>query len=121
MAIKGYIVSVLLLCLFSPSLGFAQNKVVVIPLVSTVGTATPADVVKGKTFSSSAGEGLTGALELSPAAQSYKNSNEMIFNLIPAGGPFTMGSPSTAASRLAVPEATAPASQAARICGKSPR
>ncbi len=36
MIIKGLIVSALLLCLLSSSLGFAQNKVVVIPLMEEV-------------------------------------------------------------------------------------
>ncbi|HHL33604.1 MAG TPA: formylglycine-generating enzyme family protein [Desulfobulbaceae bacterium] len=71
----------------------AADRVVVIPLGGTVGNATAADVVKGKTFSSkAAGKGVTGTLVLPPTAQTYTNSIGMTFNLIPAGI-FTMGSP----------------------------
>ena len=71
----------------------AADRVVVVPLGGTVGNATAADVVKGKTFSSkAAGKGKTGTLELPPCAQSFTNTNGMTFNLIPAGT-FTMGSP----------------------------
>jgi formylglycine-generating enzyme required for sulfatase activity len=71
----------------------AADRVVVVPLGGTVGNATAADVVKGKTFSSrAAGKGVSGTLELPPTAQTYTNSNNMTFNLIPAGT-FTMGSP----------------------------
>ncbi|MCL7489649.1 MAG: formylglycine-generating enzyme family protein [Desulfobulbaceae bacterium] len=70
----------------------AQTKVVVVPLGGSVGDAVAADVVKGKTFSSKAGKGLTGTLEQHPMGQTYTNSNGMTFNLIPAGT-FTMGSP----------------------------
>lgn len=48
---------------------FANDKVVVIPMESAVGNAVPGDVVKGKTFSSEAGKGLTGTLELPPAPE----------------------------------------------------
>lgn len=44
----------------------AQSKVVVVPLGGAIGNAVPSDVVKGKTFSSKAGKGLTGTLELPP-------------------------------------------------------
>ena len=71
----------------------AADKVVVIPLGGTVGNATAADVVKGKTFSSkAAGKGATGTLEQHPMGQSYTNSIGMTFNLLPAGT-FIMGSP----------------------------
>ncbi|WP_446010640.1 formylglycine-generating enzyme family protein [Candidatus Electrothrix sp.] len=71
----------------------AADRVVVIPLGGTVGNATAADVVKGKTFSSkAAGKGATGTLEQHPMGQSYTNTIGMTFNLIPSGT-FTMGSP----------------------------
>jgi formylglycine-generating enzyme required for sulfatase activity len=71
----------------------AADKVVVVPLGGAVGNAVAEDVVAGKTFSSkAAGKGATGTLELPPTARSYTNSNNMTFNLIPAGT-FTMGSP----------------------------
>jgi membrane-bound ClpP family serine protease len=48
----------------------AADKVVVIPLGGTVGNATAADVVKGKTFSSkTAGKGASGTLDLPPTMQ----------------------------------------------------
>ncbi len=75
------------------STAVAADKVVVVPLGGTVGDATAADVVKGKTFSSQVtGKGVTGTLELPPIAQSHTNSIGMAFNLIPAGT-FAMGSP----------------------------
>ncbi len=77
------------------SLATAAERVVVIPLGGggATGNATSADVVKGKTFSSTAGKGLTGTLEQHPMAQTFITpSYSMIFNLIPAGT-FTMGSP----------------------------
>ena len=86
-----YPVAILTVCL-SISLAAAQNKVVVVPLGGAVGDAVPSDVVKGKTFSSKAGKGLTGTLELPPGAQTFTNIIGMTFNLIPAGT-FTMGSP----------------------------
>lgn len=46
---------------------FANDKVVVVPMGGAVGNAVPGDVMKGKTFSSEAGKGLTGTLELPPA------------------------------------------------------
>jgi uncharacterized protein (TIGR02145 family) len=49
---------------FSLSIAEAQNKVVVIPMGGAVGDAVPSDVLWGKTFSSKAGKGLTGTLEL---------------------------------------------------------
>jgi hypothetical protein len=53
----------------------AADKVVVVPLGGTVGNATAADVVKGKTFSSeAAGKGVTGTLEQHPMGKSYTNS-----------------------------------------------
>jgi formylglycine-generating enzyme required for sulfatase activity len=79
--------------LLTTASAIAADKVVVVPLGGTIGDAVASDVVKGKTFSSkAAGKGVTGALELSPTSQSYSNSNNMTFNLIPAE-PFTMGSP----------------------------
>jgi formylglycine-generating enzyme required for sulfatase activity len=83
----------LLLVVFCSSSVFAADKVVVIPLFGSArGNAVPSDVVAGKTFSSSAGEGLTGTLEMPPCALGYTNSIGMTFNLLPAGT-FTMGSP----------------------------
>ncbi len=71
----------------------AHEQAVIIPLGGTVGNATAADVVMGKTFSSkAAGKGVPGTLELPPTAQTYTNTNEMTFNLLPAGF-YTMGSP----------------------------
>ena len=80
------------LLLFS---GYAQaaERVVVIPLGGTVGNATAADVVKGKTFSSkAAGKGVNGTLEIRDGSVIYTNSVGMKFSLIPAGS-FVMGSP----------------------------
>ena len=76
---------------FSMTLAEAQNKVVVVPLGGAPGNAVPNDVVKGKTFSSEAGKGLTGTLELK-AGEIFTNSIGMQFRLIPAGS-FVMGSP----------------------------
>jgi len=71
----------------------AADKVVVVPLGGTVGNATAADVVKGKTFSSkAAGKGVTGTLEIRDGSTIYTNSAGMKFSLIPAGS-FVMGSP----------------------------
>ena len=55
------------------SLATAAERVVVIPLGGggATGNATAADVVKGKTFSSTAGKGLTGTLEQHPMAQTF--------------------------------------------------
>ncbi len=90
--INAFIGLVATMCMLN-SPASAHEKVVVVPLGGTVGNATVADVVKGKTFSSkAAGKGVSGTLELQPTAQSYTNSNNMTFNLIPAGS-FTMGSP----------------------------
>ena len=87
-----YYICLLLFIFFSSSV-FAADKVVVIPLFdSCSGNAILSDVVAGKTFSSSAGKGLTGTLELPPCARGYTNSIGMTFNLLPAGS-FTMGSP----------------------------
>ncbi len=70
----------------------AADRVVVIPLGGTVGNATAADVIKGKTFSSkAAGKGVTGTLDLK-VGKIYTNSIGMEFSLIPAGS-FIMGSP----------------------------
>ena len=81
----------------------AADKVVVVPLGGTVGNATAADVVKGKTFSSqTVGKGATGTLEQHPMGQSFTNSVGMTFNLIPAGT-FTMGSPDGSGSEPAEP------------------
>ena len=55
----------------SMSLAEAQNKVVVIPMAGAVGDAVPGNVVKGKTFSSFAGKGLTGTLVLPPGTQTF--------------------------------------------------
>ena len=71
----------------------AADRVVVIPLGGTVGNATAADVVQGKTFSSkAAGKGATGTLEIRDGSTIYTNSIGMKFSLIPAGS-FVMGSP----------------------------
>jgi len=71
----------------------AADRVVVIPLGGTVGTATAADVVKGKTFSSkAAGKGVIGTLKFRDGAKLYTNTIGMEFSLIPAGT-FVMGSP----------------------------
>ena len=71
----------------------AADRVVVVPLGGTVGNATVADVVKGKTFSSkAAGKGATGTLESRDGSTIYTNSVGMKFSLIPAGS-FVMGSP----------------------------
>jgi len=79
----------------------AADRVVVIPLGGTVGNATAADVVKGKTFSSKvAGKGVTGTLVRHPMGQTYTNSIGMTFNLLPAGT-FTMGSPDGSGSEPA--------------------
>jgi formylglycine-generating enzyme required for sulfatase activity len=78
----------------------AADQVVVVPLGGTVGNATAADVVKGKTFSSkAAGKGATGTLAQHPMGQRYTNSVGMSFNLLPAGT-FTMGSPSAEPGRF---------------------
>ena len=96
----GLIVSaVATTCLGLSAIADAADSVVVIPLFAgAVGNATVADVVKGKTFSSTAGKGLTGTLELAPCAQTYINSIGMIFTPLPAGT-FTMGSPDTEPGR----------------------
>ena len=61
--------------------------------LGTVGNATAADVVNGKTFSSkAAGKGVTGTLEIRDGSTIYTNSVGMKFSLIPAGS-FVMGSP----------------------------
>jgi hypothetical protein len=57
------LVAIITFCL-SMSVAEAQNNVVVVPLGGAVGDAVPRDVVKGKIFSSDAGKGLTGTLEL---------------------------------------------------------
>jgi formylglycine-generating enzyme required for sulfatase activity len=93
--IKVYIVSILIVC--AVIAGFcleatAQNKVVVIPLMGSVGNATASDVLKGKTFSSTAGEGFTGTLEIRGGSTIYTNPIGMKFSLIPAGS-FVMCSP----------------------------
>ncbi len=59
----GWVVVASMLVFLSGASAFAQG-VVVVPLGGAVGDATPADVVKGKTFSCAAGKGLTGTLEL---------------------------------------------------------
>ncbi len=46
----------------------AHEKVVVVPIGGAVGDAKATDVVKGKTFSSKEGKGLTGTLELNDAS-----------------------------------------------------
>ncbi len=81
------------ICLFNSSAS-AHEKVVVVPLGGTVGNATAADVVKGRTFSSkSAGKGVTGNLERHPMGQVFVTPWYLLtFNLLPAGT-FTMGSP----------------------------
>ncbi len=71
----------------------AADRVVVVPLGGTVGNATAADVLKGKTFSSkSAGNGVTGTLTIRDSGIIYTNSIDMEFSLISAGS-FVMGSP----------------------------
>jgi formylglycine-generating enzyme required for sulfatase activity len=86
-----WFVAVVVVFFVNYSLAIAADKVVVISLGGAVGDATVADVVKGKTFSSKMGKGLTGTMEQHPMAQSYTNSIGMTFNLIPSGI-FTMGS-----------------------------
>ncbi len=94
---KGQRYSVFPLCagvllLFS-GYALAADRVVVIPLGGTVGNATAADVVQGKTFSSkAAGKGAAGTLEIRDGSTIYTNSVGMKFSLIPAGS-FVMGSP----------------------------
>jgi uncharacterized protein (TIGR02145 family) len=53
----------LAVCL-STSFATAQNKVVVVPMGGATGDAVPSDVLEFKTFSSKAGKGLIGTLEL---------------------------------------------------------
>lgn len=78
---------------------FAADRVVVVTLGGAVGDAVASDVVKGKTFSSKAGKGVTGTLERHPMAQTFVTPwYFMTFNLIPAGS-FTMGSPADEAGR----------------------
>lgn len=94
-----------LICFISVALfafsTMAANRVVVVPLGGAVGNAVSSDVVKGKTFSSgAAGKGVTGTLEQHPMGQSYTNSIDMTFNLVPAGT-FTMGSPDSTGSEPA--------------------
>ncbi len=85
---------IITILLMLPSVTSAASTVVVVPLLGgAVGNATAVDVVQGKTFSSKAGKGLTGTLELPPTMQTYTTPTySMTFNLIPAGT-FTMGSP----------------------------
>lgn len=93
--LSAYFLSAGVACtfLFICSAVCAADKVVVVPLMGgAVGNATPADVLAGKTFSSSAGKGLVGTLEPHPMEQPFTNSINMTFNLIPAGT-FIMGSP----------------------------
>ena len=71
MKFKVLLVSVFFIFILLPGINLAQNKVVVIPLISDA----PPPV-------------------LPPCAQSYTNSIGMTFNLLPAGT-FTMGSPAT--------------------------
>ena len=92
---QNYIISALCagLSLLFSGYTTAADKVVVVPLGGTVGNATAADVVKGKTFSSKAvGKGVTGTLEIRDGSTIYTNSIGMKFSLIPAGS-FVMGSP----------------------------
>ena len=70
---------------------FGHDRVVVVPLGGALGDAVASDVVKGKTFSSKAGKGLTGTLDLK-VGTIYTNSIGMEFRLIPPGS-FVMGSP----------------------------
>ncbi len=75
------------------ALGWAANKVVVVPLGGFSGDATSADVIHGRTFSSkAAGKGAVGSLKIRDGAVLYTNSIGMEFSLIPAGS-FIMGSP----------------------------
>ncbi len=78
--------------IFTCSSVSAADKVVVIPLGSAVGNAVTSDVVKGKTFSSRSGKGLTGSLKIREGSTIYTNSIGMEFSLLPAGS-FVMGSP----------------------------
>ncbi len=90
-------------CYLLPTVSTAADRVVVIALGGTMGNATAADVVKGKTFSSkTAGKGVVGTLGRHPMGQSYTNSIGMTFNLLPAGT-FTMGSPDGSGSEPAEP------------------
>ncbi len=79
----------------------AADRVVVVPLGGTVGNATAADVVRGRTFSSTAaGRGATGTLIRHPMARTFVTPiYGMIFNQVPAGT-FTMGSPADEAGRF---------------------
>lgn len=69
----------------------AETNVVVVPLGGSVGDALASDVVKGKTFSSTKGKGLTGSLDLK-VGKIFINSIGMQFRLIPAGS-YIIGSP----------------------------
>lgn len=83
------------LSILTQSYAMARDGVKYIPLVGAVGNAMVNDVMKGKTFSSKAGVGLTGTLVL-PSSKIYTNSIGMTFNLMPGGtklSKFTMGSP----------------------------
>ena len=85
-----FITGTIVFLLYSHAL--AADKVVVVPLGSTIGNATASDVLKGKTFSSKkAGKGATGTLEIRDGSSIYTNSVGMKFSLIPAGS-FVMGS-----------------------------
>ena len=65
----------------------------VVPPGGTMGNATAADVINGKTFSSqAAGKGATGTLKIRDGATICTNCIGMEFSLIPAGS-FVMGSP----------------------------
>lgn len=71
---------------------YAADRIVVIPLNGAIGDAIASDVIKGKVFSSKAGKGLTGTLEIRDGNRYFTNSVGMEFSLIPAGT-FIMGSP----------------------------
>jgi formylglycine-generating enzyme required for sulfatase activity len=66
--IAGGAITLLMSCSFA----VAADRVVVVPLGGAVGDATVSDVVKGKTFSSKKGKGLTGTLD--PIAASTGNA-----------------------------------------------
>lgn len=71
MKFRVFIVSVFFACCLLPGISIAQNKVVVIPLLSeeAAGNATREDVLRGKTFSNSSATGLTGTRPPVPVAK----------------------------------------------------
>jgi formylglycine-generating enzyme required for sulfatase activity len=95
-----FVAALVWLAIFHLATGIqAADSVVVVPLGgSAVGDASPADVLKGKTFSNKQKKGLVGTLELPSEIQSWTNTVGMQFSLAPAGS-FTMGSPATEPGR----------------------